>query len=371
VSHKKKNIKVTYLVDFYRTEQAGTEKQLSYLLKNLPKKGFWVKLISLQDSEFLRNTASNRFPQVSILSLGANSDISKSLPAIGKLFIALIKERPNIVHTFFPTANTLGVLIAMLSGIRCVITSRRDMAFNLTSRDVSLLRIANRFVSCVICNACAVRDKAIALEGIAKDKTSVIYNGIEFDNGSRLNVSQTSGAPVIGIVANLNRPVKRVDLFLQAAKQVRRHYTETIFWIIGDGPLRPELEKLTHTLKIDNCVVFHGRRNDVSDLMESMSIGVICSDSEGFSNSVMEYMAAGLPVIATDSGGNAEIVDHGRNGILTPPGDVEALAGAMQYLLSYPERAKAMGRSGYNKIKSSFTMKNMITSTITIYKSKL
>lgn len=366
-----RNIKLTYVVDFLRTIQAGTEKQLAHLLTHLPREGYSLQLISLQDSEFMRESAPVYFPDVSIHTLGGQSDISRSLPTLWRLFQIVRESRSDIVHTFFTTANSLGVMIARLAGVSCVVSSRRDMAFNLTRMDINLLRCADRFVSCVICNARAVLDKAVQLEGLSESKVRVIYNGITPHGGRSAALSNFTEKPVIGIVANLNREVKRVDLFVNAAAKVHQGHPEAVFWVIGDGHLRPELEAQAKRLGLDGCIVFHGRRSDVSDLLPQMRIGVICSDSEGFSNAVMEYMMAGLPVVATNSGGTAEIVLHGRTGLLTTPGDVDDLAQALQRLLDEPGTAAAMGRAGAETIGDRFSIEKMVAATNSVYRELL
>jgi L-malate glycosyltransferase len=367
----KRIIKLTYIVDFMRTVQAGTEKQLSYLLKYLPRNGYSVQLISLQNSTFLQETAPELFQEVEILTLGAKSDISKSLFSILQLIKTLRVQQPDIVHTFFPTSNTFGVLAARLAGIQCVISSRRDMGFNLTSRDICLLRVANFFVSRVICNARAVRDNAIRLEKLEKTKSVVIYNGIAPEKNIEAGAISSSGVPIIGIVANLNRDVKRVDIFVRAAGIILKSYPRAMFWIIGEGHLRDRLENLARKMAIENHMVFFGRRADTIHLVRRMSVGVICSESEGLSNAIMEYMAAGIPVVATDSGGTSEIVQDGITGFLIPPGDEKALAKAIENLLDNPETSFRMGHAGYEMIARHFSISKMLEATTSVYQNLL
>jgi len=150
---RKAKIKVTYIVDFFRTVNAGTEGQLGQLSAKLTDGGYSVQLISFQDSTFLQKEAPQLFPKVDITTLRAQSDISKSLSALVRLYHILRKSKPDIAHTFFPSSNIFGVIIARLTGVRRVISSRRDMGYNLTKKDIVLLRIANHFVSFVIVNA--------------------------------------------------------------------------------------------------------------------------------------------------------------------------------------------------------------------------
>ncbi|MFZ5568869.1 MAG: glycosyltransferase [Thermodesulfobacteriota bacterium] len=362
-------IRLTYLVDFFRTVQAGTETQLAHLLTHLPRTGYRIHLLSFQDSPFLQETAPKMFPEIAITTLGARADMSKSLFSLWRLYRILRDTRPNMVHTFFHAANSLGVMIARVAGVRQVISSRRDMAFNITSRDLVLLRIADRFVSCVICNARAVRNKAMQSEGLREDKTRIIYNGIAVENYSPSDRICQETAPVIGIVANLNREVKRVDLFIQAAAMVHQSHPRARFWVVGDGHLRAGLEKLARESGLQSAIQFWGRRADVPTLLKEMSIGVICSDSEGFSNAVMEYMAAGLAVITTDSGGAGEIIRHGQTGMLVAPGDAPGLVAAIRRMLDEPDAAADLARAGHAAVHKQFSVERMLQETDTVYRN--
>lgn len=364
-----RRIKISYLVDFFRTINAGTERQLGHLLAHLPKSGYNVQLISFQKSEFLKNDAPQLFPNISIKTLGAQSDISKSLPALFRLLKLLSDSKPDIVHTFFPASNSFGVFIARLTGINKLFSSRRDMGYNLTKKDIFLYKIANRFVSCVISNSKAVQDRTILVENVSRKKTQLIYNGADFNRFSTIQENSAPKELIVGIVANLNRPVKRVDLFIRAAAMVHKELPHVKFWIIGDGPLRNDLEQLSTKLGLDSNLVFMGRQNDVRALLNQMSVGTICSDSEGLSNSIMEYMGTGLPVVATNVGGNSEIVFHNKTGLLVPPNDENAMSKAFLEILNEPEKAFRMGLAGLEFVQKEFQIEDMIQKTKVLYES--
>jgi glycosyltransferase involved in cell wall biosynthesis len=362
-------IKISYVVDFFRTLNGGTEKQFGYLLTHLPKSGFSVQLLSFQDSPFLKEEAQNLFPGVAVSSLGASSDISKSPTSLIRLLMTLRRSGPDLIHTFFPTSNSLGVLIARLAGVRKIVSSRRDMGFNLSKKEVRLLKIANRFVSCIVANSEAAQNCTIALEGVARSKTRVIYNGVSPDNFGDSLASRRGNEQIVGIVANLNRPVKRVDLFIRAAALVSENHSGVNFWIIGDGYLRDELERLARDLGVNSHMTFLGGRKDVGTLLQKMTIGVICSDSESLSNAIMEYMAAGLPVVATDVGGNPELVEHGKTGLTVKADDPYALSKGICELLDDRERAVKMGEAGRRTLQKRFSIEKMIGETREIYES--
>jgi L-malate glycosyltransferase len=363
----KRRIKLTYLVDFFRTLNAGTERQLGYLLNHLPEAGYAVELISLQDSPFLKREVPGLFPGVQIYSLGATSDISKSLPALVDLYLILRRSRPDIVHTFFPASNSFGVLIARLARIRRIISSRRDMGYHLTRKDIRLLKASNLLVNVVVANSHAVQERTIQLEGIRREKTRVIHNGISLDDFKPTSGKKDDKHPVVGIVANLNRPVKRVDLFIKAAALVHEALPDITFWIVGDGYLRPDLEQLSSGLGLNSNLLFLGRRDDVRELLKQISIGVICSDSEGLSNAIMEYMAAGLPVVATDVGGNPELVEDGKTGLLIRPGEAQDLTDALITCLAEGALARQMGLSGRQRLCAGFSVERMLGQTVQLY----
>ena len=366
-----KKIKIVYLVDFLRTIQAGTEKQLAFLLENLPQAGYDVNLISFQDSPFLRDGARHLFPSINISTLEASADISKTPGAIVRLHSLLRRLKPDMVHTFFTTANTLGILAARMAGVKHCISSRRDMGFNISSVDLCLLRFANRFTSRIMVNSENVKQNVIGREHVNPNHVEVVHNAISISDGTA-NIERTGfEQPIIGIVANLNRPVKRVELFIRAAALIKGSHKGAQFRIIGDGHLRSGLEQLASDLGIGSCTVFMGRRNDVQRQLQNMTVGIICSDSEGLSNAIMEYMAASLPVVATDVGGNRELVRHGETGALVPPNNEEALAAAVIDLLDDPNKCASMGYAGREFIKDNFSVEKMQKETCNIYKTIL
>ena len=368
MTHSNK-LMITYVVDFLRTTNAGTERQLKYLLNSLRERGYGINLISLQSSEFLSRGATRVFPGMPLMTLGASSDVSRSVRSIVRLALILRETKPDIVHTFFPSANTFGILAGKMAGIKTLISSRRDMGYNLTARDILLLKIANRFASAVVSNSFAVRDRAMKLEGISSSKAKVIYNGIPSDGEEDQGKYFQKKRDVVGIVANLNRSVKKVDVFVKAAALVVRSRPDTSFWIIGDGHLRRNLERLALELGISGKTQFFGRRDDVISLVREFSVGVICSESEGLSNSIMEYMAAAVPVVATQVGGNPELVSNGKTGFLIPKDDPVTLASAVETILSSQKMGRDMGREGYEAITRKFGLDRMVQETENLYSS--
>jgi len=364
-----RKLEILYLVDFLRTDQAGTEKQLVLLMKHLPRDVYSIHLISFQRSVFLENLGLI-LPDVHVFVLDAKSDVSRSLPSLFRLYRFLRKKKPDILHTFFPASNSFGVIVGRMAGVSHIISSRRDMGFWQTKKDLLVTRFANRLVSHVVANSFAVKEQAVRIERLPEHKISVICNSLDNKKcpipvGAKV---EKNGA-VVGIVANLNRPVKRVDLFIHAASLVYKEIPDTRFWVVGDGPLREDLDVLVSNLGLDSSVLFLGQREDVHQVLNEMTVGVICSDSEGFSNAIMEYMGAGLPVVATNVGGNVELVRHGENGFLVPHNNPRVLADAVIELIKKPSMCRSMGESGREFVRREFSIDKMLQEIQKLYLS--
>jgi glycosyltransferase involved in cell wall biosynthesis len=147
----------------------------------------------------------------------------------------------------------------------------------------------------------------------------------------------------VGIVGNFNRKVKRIDLFIQAASEVNKKNKNVFFVIVGGGNNEQELKTLANNLGVGDRVVFTGFKSCAVPYIKNFTIGVNTSDSEGFSNTILEYMAAGIPVVATNVSGNAELVQDGITGILVPPGNPREIAYAICDLLSDESKRHRMG----------------------------
>jgi glycosyltransferase involved in cell wall biosynthesis len=200
----------------------------------------------------------------------------------------------------------------------------------------------------------------------------VIYNGFDFARIARSG-GRTGGGAVadrdvdaktVGMVAEFNR-FKDYFTFIEAARVISGKRRDALFVAVGDGETLNDCQKAAEGL---DALSFLGKRKDIEELVETFSIGVLCSFVEGLSNSIMEYMALGKPVVATDGGGTRELVADGETGILVPQGDVGALATAIEHLLDHPDVAERMGRAGEAKVRREFSITRMIDETIALYR---
>jgi L-malate glycosyltransferase len=254
-------------------------------------------------------------------------------------------ERFNLVHCWDADAAIFGSLAARWAGVPHI-TSRRDMGQIYPAHKLYLMNRADRSAKAVVINAEAIRH---TLNGLAADKVHVIMNLLDMDEFDALAArpfplreTLTKGTQ-IGLVARLD-PEKDIGTFLRAAATLQARYKDLSFVIAGDGVERPGLEQLANELGLRERIVFLGDVTDVPALLRELHIGVLTpARNEGLSNTILEYMAASLPTVATDCGGNAELVRDGETGYLVPVGDATALADMLARLVDDSKRAAQMG----------------------------
>jgi len=219
-----------------------------------------------------------------------------------------------------------------------------------------------------------VRRHCIEVDGIASDRVRTIYNGLDLaDWAARPKPAVTRNETVVATVGNIRR-VKGHDIFIKAAALIRRHFPRVSFSIAGEV-LEPdyfvELQTLVRDLNLGDRFSFAGGVADTQEYLSDADIFVLPSRSEGFSNAIVEAMAASLPVVATDVGGNAEAVKDGVTGYVVPPDDAEALSVAVMRLISDPSEARAMGVAGKSLAAKMFTTKAMMEQIVATYKDLL
>ena len=293
-----------------------------------------------------------------------------------RAFVRLLKQREiDVVHTHDFYTNIFGMAGATLARIPARIASRRESGKR-ASHKRRVERLAYRMAGAVVANCEVVRQQLIN-EGVEPGKVVTIHNGLEprcFSESApdRLGVMKSLGLPTdrqlrfVTSVANL-RPVKDYPTFLRAAAKVIRIVPNSAFLIAGEGGLLDSLKGLADELGIGNNVFFLGRCESVTDLLGLSEVCVLSSESEGFSNSILEYMAAARPVVATDVGGAREAVEHGNTGYLVSAGDYDEMAECIISLLSDPGKAAAMGCRARLVAKQNFSAQSRLEKTELLY----
>lgn len=287
----------------------------------------------------------------------------------------------TVVHTHDYYSNIFGMFAASLAGVRARVASKRETASK-TRSQFFLERQAFALAKKIVVNAEAV-GQFLVENGVPNRKIVTIHNGLQLD---RLTADSTitpewlpgllKGRPAdnfrfVTIVANMRDEVKNHRMFLRAAKRVKEIHPNARFMLAGEGELANDLKHYADELGIVGECHFIGRCTDVGSLLSMSDVCVLSSWSEGFSNSVLEYMAAGKPVVATRVGGADEAVVEGETGYLVRSDDDEAMAGRISDLLASPDKASAFGRRGREIVESRFTPGVQLRRTLDLYSELL
>ncbi|MDO9566917.1 MAG: glycosyltransferase family 4 protein [Candidatus Desulfaltia sp.] len=281
-----------------------------------------------------------------------------------KAFFALIKilchERPDIVHTHTSKAGILGRWAAFLAGIPVIIHTPHGHVFwgysgrRKTSFYIMLEKITARITDKIVALTQQEKRDHLHFCIATEDKFSVVHSGINLDRFSRMSVDFAAmkrrlgipeGNMVVGTVGRLT-PVKGHKYLIKAAGKIVKTRPDTTFVFLGDGELSDELKKMTFSLGIEENIKFLGWRPDVAEVMSTFDIFALPSLNEGMGRVLVEAMALGKPIVASDIGGIPDLVVDGENGYLVPVGDVETLAARIRRLLDDPGKREEMGNTG-------------------------
>jgi len=372
-----KKIKIAFVIDTITDKIGGTERQLILLLEKINREKFTPYLCAFKDSTWLQEN-SNRWNTFIFNFTSFFSPISYShLIRFAKY---LKSENIDIVQTHFRDGNIVGILAAKLAGIPVIISSRRNEGYWLNAVELAVLKLLNPLVTSFLANSESIKKFVRVKEGVPEEKIEVIYNGFDsskfpsktlgFRKEYRQKLMLKPNVPIVIMVANL-RPVKAIDQFLKSAQIVLQSKPDVHFLIVGDGPEKHKLQQLSNELNISKNVIFLGKRDDIPEILVSSDIGVLSSVSEGLSNSIIEYMAAGLPVVCTEVGGNAELVVHDVNGFLVPPQKPEVLANALLKLLDDPKMIDQFGKESLRRAHKYFSLEKMLERTENYYENLL
>jgi glycosyltransferase involved in cell wall biosynthesis len=287
----------------------------------------------------------------------------------------------EIVHTYGFYANVFAVPAAKLARRPVIVAGVRDTGVYLTPVMRRFQRAACRLADCVIANSNAVRDWLVN-DGLNAKRIRVIRNGIAIPPKTgdtvTFRVRRELGIPfddaVVATVCRLT-PSKGLENLLRAAARVTACLPHVQFLIAGTDLSQPgykvQLERYAADLKLSRNVHFLGERSDVLDILAESDLFVLPSLSEGLSNVLLEAMTASLPVVATNVGGNPEVVEHGKTGLLVPPRNVDELTAAMMQILQCPDLACSLGDAGRARVVTEFSLENMVRQTHDLYLSLL
>ena len=370
--------RIVFVCDHFIPWKAGTEHQLSMLLPRLPA-DWEVKVVTFRRSEWLDEHAETLKVEPQLVQI----DNFKSFATYWNLFrlVRLLRSlRPDVVHTFFPVANAVGVLAAKLARVPTVLSSRRDFGEWMSPRYLSATRFANRFVSGIVTNSARVAAMTEKVEGFPASRITVIGNGIDVDRFSRVAADRraagdagASSGPVIGLVANY-RPMKRHDTLVRAAAILKPKYPSVRFVLVGtnatERDIEGEMKALARQLDVVDTVEFSHSDGDIREVLSRFDIAVNCSEGEGLSNAIMEYMASGLPCVVADSGGNPDLITNERTGLTFTVGSHDELALKLSTLIEDAERRGELGSNARQFVAERYSIETMVEKFIHVYRAE-
>ncbi len=338
-------------------ETGGSERQFTVLAQTIGAPAFQLHLGCVSH----RGPLAEHFGDVPQFPLGGSLFGWKSLRTRLNLSRHLRHHRVQVAHAFDFYANLTLIPAARFARVPVVIGSHRQLGDLMTPAQFRAQAAAFRWCDAVVCNSQAAANRLIAT-GLAPDKIAVIGNAMPAEAFTAVPpaLPKRPGVLRVGMVARMNHRYKNHSGFLRIAAQVHRNMAhqrmpDAEFVLVGDGPLRPELENEASSLGLGASAIFLGDRQDMPAVLASLDVAVLTSDSESLSNVILEAMAAGLPVVAYSVGGNSELVNDQR-GALVAAGNETDFANAIQSLLSDAHLREHQGNNARRFVEENFSL---------------
>jgi glycosyltransferase involved in cell wall biosynthesis len=358
----------------------GPERQMLQLAKHMRREGFQLEILAL----YRRNEA---MPLIHPLierarNHGLNAEQLEGKAKLSPKDVLYIAQRLksgqfSLIHTHGYKANILGGMAAKLAGVKSVATVHLHTETTYRLRLYKIIDLlALRFFPKVIAVSENLRQYLIA-NGLPPKKVVTIHNavdleifasGVSFCNDKALKNRLGIGSDqyIVSIIGRLTSQ-KGHRYFLESAKRILEVLPETRFLIVGDGPLREELEGLSLSLGVAQAVCFLGYQQDIATLMGISDVIVMSSLKEGLPYVLLEALALARPVVGTQVGGIPEVIKHGETGLLVPPKDSKGLAEAIIRVLRNPEEAARLGERGRKLVSREFNVETMVRKTAAVY----
>jgi glycosyltransferase involved in cell wall biosynthesis len=361
--------------------QGGSERQAVQLTKLLHADGAYnIRVACLSKEGVLRKEIKELdLPEIPEFPL--NSFYDANMLRQVRLCARYLREKKiDLIHTHDFYTNVFGMLAARLARTPARIASKRELGGMRSVTQKAMEKNAYIFSHAIVANAAAIKQHLIE-RGVRENKIEVIHNGLDTArlavdlNMSREGFLSVLGLPMhkrfITIVANLRHSVKNIPMFLRAARIVADTVPDAAFVIAGEGELTNEMKAMAAELGIPGEVHFLGRCAKIAELLSVSYAGVLSSTSEGFSNSILEYMAAALPVVATRVGGAEEAIIEGETGYLVESNDHAAMAERLIELLKNQHKASRLGGQGRSRAYLDFSLSRQLQLTKALYEKLL
>jgi len=352
--------------------RGGAEKQLALLAAGLPRDEFDVHVCAISRGGPLE--ADLRAAGIPVTVIGKQWKYDPL--AWWRLRRHIARLKPDLVQTWMFTANAYGRTAAHWAGVKHIVASERCVDSWKAWLQLAIDRWLARKTDAIVANSRGVKEFYVA-NGIPPEKLVVIENGILPAPPSNVTHDQLCdelgiprGVHLIGAVGRLWHQ-KRIKDLIWAADLLKVIRDDVHLLIIGEGPLRENLEEFRDACQIQDKVHFLGSRDDVMRLMPHFALLWLASDYEGLPNVVMEAMTAGVPVVATDIAGTRDLVTHGETGFLTSVGDRANLARLAHKLLEDPAMRTRFGQAGRERVAAEFSVERMVAAHAELYRRLL
>lgn len=304
------------------------------------------------------------------------------LKAVRSICDLLRQERPDIVHTHTPKAGIVGRWAARLARVPKIVHTYHGFGFSAqhprwqrtlyTGLERCTARITDHFVVVSERNRLQAEEYGI----LARDRCEVIRSGIDFTRfqGIRVDKPQkkmelgiSPSDKVVGVVASLT-PAKGLHYFLDSARKIRCEMPNVLFVMVGDGALRPQLKEQIRRLRLEDAVRMLGWRQDIPELLPVFDVFLLTSLWEGLPRAIVEALLSGIPVVASNVDGIAEVVQDGKNGYLARPGDIETLARCVIRLLRDDSLRQRLSEFAKTSV-SAFSVQKMLKDYTKLYEN--
>jgi glycosyltransferase involved in cell wall biosynthesis len=360
-------------------EMGGAERVLLKMIRLLPQDQFRCSLMTFRVNPDVEEIKKITCP---LYVLPLKKTYGWGAVKVARQIRRFVRQQKiSIVHTFFETSDLWAGPIAKLSGCPVLISSRRDMGILRSRKHRIAYKFLRGFYDSVLAVSPQVRDFCIQQDGLDSAKVHTLFSGLEMEQVQqaelrsimrrRMNIPEH--VPVITTVGNIRR-VKGIDVLVEAAALVCQKYPDTLFLVAGrksEEQYCRELERRILSSGLSANFRFLGSCDNIFSILRMSDVFCLPSRSEGFSNALLEAMACRLPCVATNVGGNREVLQHGQTGFIVANEDHHELAARLIYLLDHPGAAAAMGSRGEAVVRNGFTAETMIKNLVRVYQSLL
>lgn len=357
----------------------GAQRNTLLTLKGLVRDRYAVELICGPEGALIQEAEALDVPVYIVPTLIRRVVLWKDLQTLFRLWRLFRSRGYHIVHTHSTKAGLLGRAAAWCAGVPIIVHTVHGVPFRIDGRlrskvFIGLERWVARLTDCVVCVGEAVRREFLAWGIVPKEKLVTIYSGLEFDSyvptcappEARKRFGVEGAWPVVGCIGRLSEAKSQFYL-VEAINLLKDKYPNIKLLVVGEGELRPVLERQIRRFGIRTHVSLLGERRDIADVLNALDIYAMSSQWEGVGRALSEAMYWGLPVVATPVNGVREIVVHQKTGLLVPPRDPRGLADAIDRLAVDPGLARRLGVNARKKAKELMDSEKMIASVKELY----